>query len=258
MSLADVGAALLRRLDPEQAHQLAIKGLALAKGAGEQKPVFEIMPATKGEAEGVAWVSSEQYRRQASALFKLAKKLKIAQLYICAPGAPQDAVEAAGHPHLKRAFETMLKKRKVSPADWFALRSDFKRHNADLFAWVGDLLKNAPEAHKTLIDGEGDVSTYARAIQRLHGAADFDLTDEEQKAVEALYVGNDGKPALPQPKPDLQKAIKLAQALRSYGSNPTERFLGSLPKSKDPAVLTRLVDAILYLQTHIPPHEKFA
>ncbi|QIF82740.1 quinone-dependent dihydroorotate dehydrogenase [Brevundimonas sp. 'scallop'] len=30
MSLADVGAALLRRLDPEQAHQLAIKGLALA------------------------------------------------------------------------------------------------------------------------------------------------------------------------------------------------------------------------------------
>ena len=30
MSLTDMGAALLRRLDPEQAHQLAIKGLALA------------------------------------------------------------------------------------------------------------------------------------------------------------------------------------------------------------------------------------
>ena len=30
MSLANVSAALLRRLDPEQAHQLAIKGLALA------------------------------------------------------------------------------------------------------------------------------------------------------------------------------------------------------------------------------------
>lgn len=30
MSLTDVGAALLRRLDPEQAHQLAIKGLAFA------------------------------------------------------------------------------------------------------------------------------------------------------------------------------------------------------------------------------------
>ena len=30
MSLTDLGAALLRRLDPEQAHQLAIKGLTLA------------------------------------------------------------------------------------------------------------------------------------------------------------------------------------------------------------------------------------
>jgi hypothetical protein len=99
LKFSELKDAVPTRVAPPKAEMKPpIRGLALAKGAGEQKPVFEIDPAQKG----VAWVSSEQYRRQSANLFRLAKRFDITALYIAAPPVQEKMEDPRDQPSARR------------------------------------------------------------------------------------------------------------------------------------------------------------
>ena len=234
-----------------------IKGLAFAKGAGEQKPVFEIAPVDKDAP--VAWVSSDQYRRQAASLFKLARRFEVTALYIAAPGVEQVLLDAS-IPHLRDLISDKLAEENVSFADWFFVKDLLNDYSIKSFiGFLRETAKLNPKAYDKLAAGKGDYSKMAVTVRRLLNVGAIDqITDDDKKAMEALLLNGQGaieKPEVPSDLLDFSAASKAITA-NSY-NNPTCKFVSGLPTMKNAKVVDRMVRAILAIQTLIPPAESF-
>ncbi len=242
---------------PKMEAKPPIRGLALAKSAGEQKPVFEVKAPQPGEPL-VAWVSSEQYKRQASALFKMARRFDISALYIAAPGV-QVQLTDVGIVHMREALDAALAKKGVSLADWFFTKdrlNDYVVKNYILY--LRTLGKVAPKAYTLIAKGKGEFSVIAKSIKRLLKADVTELTDDEKKAVDVLFTDEDGKsikPPLPADMVGFDTAVKAIKDQHYY--NPTCKFATSLETVKSEDQLVRAAEALLALQAIISPSEKF-
>jgi hypothetical protein len=247
-----------RRVVPPKVEQRQpIRGLALAKAAGEQKPVFEIDP--KSDEGGVTWVSSEQYRRQATALFKVGKRFGIAAIYIAAPAA-QAQIAEAGVKHMSGVIDDRLKAEGLNFADWYFAKEKLGDYYLGSYLkFLRVLLKHAPKAYDKLAAGKGEYSVIAGAIRRLV-AADVlgTMTDDDKKAIDTLLLDDSGKshkPDLPEDLLAFAPALKVIQDNHHY--NPTCKWVSNLGDTiKDASMLRRLTDALLSLQRLIPPSEK--
>lgn len=251
--------AVPRRVVPPKIEQRQpIRGLALAKAAGEQKPVFEIDASNDDGV--VTWVSSEQYRRQATALFKVGKKFEIAAIYIAAPGA-QALVEEAGIKHMSEVIDAKLSTSGLTFADWYFAKDKLSDYSLGTYLkFLRTLLQHAPKSYDKLAAGKGEYSVIAGAIRRIVTAGVLEsLTDDDKKAIDTLLLDDDGKshkPDLPEDLLVFAPALKAIQDNHYY--NPTCKWVSGLGDTiKEPAKLKRLVDALLALQKLIPPSEKF-
>jgi hypothetical protein len=258
LTFDDLRKAVPRREAPTVNQTRApIRGLAFAKGAGEQKPVFEV--TAPEDKSGIAWVSSEQYRRQAAGLFKLGKRFELTALYIAAPQAQQQMADA-GIPHMRDLIDAKLVKDGMSFSDWYYAKDKLNDYNIRQYiTFLRSVLQQSPEAYDKLAAGKGEYSVIAKTSKRLLGTALFsEITDEDRKALDALLVADDGTTAKPDVPKDLKafdSAVKVISTNAYY--NPTCKFVGTLQTGKTADVAGRLVDALLSMQTLIPPSEKF-
>lgn len=257
VSFDDLRGAVPRRVAPPvEKSTPPIRGLALAKAAGEQKPVFSLEP----EVGSIAWVSSDQYRRQSSALFKLGKAFDVTALYIAAPGDAQARVKAAGFPHMAEAIATRMAADGLTLGDWHFMRTTFRAnyYNTGFIEWLRHLLSKNPKAYTRLAQGKGAYSTIAKGLKRTLKSTRVKLTDEDEKALETLLMDDSGKKIEP-PTPTDLKPVKVAHdTLESSYNNPTVKFVDGLPRSTDATALDAFVDAILHLQAAIPPNKKYS
>ncbi|UTC29445.1 hypothetical protein BAMBUS_03630 [Brevundimonas phage vB_BpoS-Bambus] len=245
LSFDDLRAAVPRRLAPPtvSAPTPPIRGLALAKAAGEQKPVFTVSEP----GEKYAWVGSDEYRKQAGAVFKLARKAGIEALYIAAEGAAQKQVIDAGHPHLSIPLGKMFTR-----AGWTMATHEFVRLTfpSDYSNKTSDFLRTlkqvSPEQYDRLAQGDGVYSKLAAALSKVIAKPLVSLSDDERRVMEVL---------LPKPEMKVTKKLQEAQALyktlESHYHNPTSKFVSELKLTKDRA--EDYVSAVLALQSIIPP-----
>lgn len=256
VSFNDLRDAVPRRIAPQrETAKPPIRGLALAKAAGEQKPVFEI---TKPEKGRVAWVSSEQYRRQASAIFKLARRFEVSALYIAAPGV-NEQVEAVGINHLLDEVKAAMEKSGSSFEEWYFSKEKLNDYHVKQYiSFLRNLMIHAPKAYTLLAAGDGDLSVIAKAAKKMIGAKVPVVTDEEKKAIEALLVNAQGAAEKPEEPKQTAKFTAALKVLRDNGYyNPTCKLASSFETLKDKDQLSRAADAILAIQAIFPASEKF-
>lgn len=257
ISFDDLRGAVPRRVAPPvEKSTPPIRGVALAKAAGEQKPVYVI----DADTTTTAWVSSDQYRRQSSALFKLGKAFSITSLYIAAPGESQDVIKAGGYRHLSEVVEAKMLGGGISLADWNFMRTNFRSnyYTTGFIEWLRHLLKKNPTGYTRLTKAVGPYSDMAKGLKKLLAADRVTLAEEEEKALETLLLDDKGqRPKLPEPKALVK--VKVAHAaLESSYNNPTVKFAEGLTRSPDAVAMGAFVDALIYLQTHIPPTVKYS
>ncbi|USN14165.1 hypothetical protein KABACHOK_03290 [Brevundimonas phage vB_BpoS-Kabachok] len=245
LSFEDLRAAVPRRVAPPTpaAATPPIRGLALAKAAGEQKPVFSVHEAN----EKYAWVASDEYRKQAGALFKLARKAGVEALYIAAEGDAQKQVIDAGHPHLSVFLEKMFTRAGWTMATHEFVRLTFPSDYSNKTSEFLRMLKQVnPEQYDRLAKGDGVYSELATALSKVIAKPLVPLTDDERRVMETLLP----KPEIKVTK-KLQAAKVLYNSLESHYYNPTSKFVSELKLTKDRA--EDYVSAILALQSIIPP-----
>jgi hypothetical protein len=255
LTFADLKQAVPTRVMPPKTEMKpAIRGLALAKAAGEQKPVFTV---AAGQTQ-VAWVSSEQYRRQAANLFKVAKRFDIAMLYIAAPGV-KAMLEDADIAHLSAVIDQGLQAHDLTFADWYYAKDRLGGYEIKHYVEFLRLLDAAdPAAYAKLAGGKGEFSMIAKAARRLLPAMGaLELSDEEKKAVDALMVDDFGKVVRPDPPPEMAGYEKALKTITTNYNNPTCKWIKDVQGLKAPLALSRVASAILYMQKLFPPSEKF-
>lgn len=242
-----------RVVPPKEASLPPIKGLALAKSAGEQKPVFEVQAPTADEPLTVAWVSSEQYRRQATALFKVGRRFNLTALYIAAPQAQH---HLTGIPHLRDYITTAMGPEAFD--DWYHARDKLSHYSVKPYlGYLSKLLKEAPEAYDVLAEAPGEFSAIAKAAKRLLLSPLPDLNDDEKKAIDTIIEG-DGTATITTPK-DVETLSKLITALSNqHYYNPTCKFATNLDNVKTTERLIAASEALVYLQALIPPTDKYS
>ncbi|USN15423.1 histidine kinase [Brevundimonas phage vB_BpoS-Kikimora] len=178
----DLREALPKRALPPQTSSLPpIKGLALAKAAGEQRPVFTLEPAQAGQA----WIKGEVYRHHASALFKVARTFDITHLYIVGGDEVEQKMIAHGVPPLADAVHDFFAKQGLTIGDWHGLR-DMSHSLKNYRTWLREAHKAAPAAVKSLMKREGLVSDITGGLMRSLHVELPSMTPEQEKATNAL------------------------------------------------------------------------
>lgn len=241
-------AAVPRRVAPPTpaAKSPPIRGLALAKGAGEQKPVYEVKPA---EAS-IAWVASDEYRRQAGPLFKLARRTGIESLYIAAEGDAQARMTDAGHPHLSARLTEHFAAKGWTLATHEFMRTAFTQsYGNKSLDFLRTLKSVSPDQYARLAQGEGVYSALAAALSRYIAKPLLSLSDEEQRVLEVLCPASAAKA----PK-KLAEAKAIFDTIVPSYYNPTSKFVAELTPSA--ARAEAIVSAVLALQTLLPPTER--
>lgn len=241
-------AAVPRRVAPPTVSKSdpPIRGLALAKAAGEQKPVYEVLPATPT----IAWVASDEYRKLAGPMFKLARKAKIESLYIAAAGEPQRRMAEAGHPHLSVLVENLFTASGWTMADHEFYRQAFRsNYESKAIDFLKNLKRVDAAEFKRLAQGDGVYSALAKKLSPYLDKTEVTLSDDERRVVEVLTPAT--KTAAPK---RLVDAKALNATLKSSYYNPTVKFVQDLKVT--PARAAAFVSAVLALQTLIPPTEE--
>lgn len=239
-----------RIVPPTSTAKPPIRGLALAKAAGEQKPVFEIN--TSGGLK-YAWISSAQHRRQAGALFRLAKRFNVDALYIAAPQVQHMMTEAA-IPHLREAIDKSLVAQETSFADWYYSKDTLEHYTIRPYVeYLRALLPNTA-AYDRLAKGSGAYSTVARQLQRLLRIPESEIKEEEKKALEALLVNEHDTVIKPPRPPEAQalSAILTHMQGSAFYSNPAYGLFQNVRKCEDKVEAMKIVNLILYLQKNFP------
>lgn len=248
LTFDDLRAVVPRRVAPPTAPKdsTPIRGLALAKAAGEQKPVYEVQAPTPT----TAWVSSDEYRKQAGPIFKLARKAGLESLYIAAVGDAQKQITDAGHPHLSVMLEAMFKKAGWNMRVHEYVRLHFRSgYTTKVVDFLLALKGAAPEQYDRLAQGEGAISDIAARLSKYMDKPLIQFSDEERKVLEVLL------PDLDKTVPKaLTQAYKLYGALASYYENPTMKFISELKVKTSNA--ESYVSAVLALQTLIDPTQR--
>jgi hypothetical protein len=248
--------AVPRRIAPPKVEQKQpIKGIALAKAAGEQKPVFEIGP---DDVEGAAWVSSDQYRRHAIGLFKWAKRYGIKALYICAPATSQ-VVKAAGVPKMVDYVAAILAESQLSLLDLWWFKQELAHHGLKGYVnFLRRLREKAPKTYAKLLAADGAYSAIAAGIDHLLPIKVDDLNDDDVKIISCLMWPDE---TLGSHKPDfpdsLKKTSEITKSLAASYHNPTVRFVTDISNTTDPQKLKALASALLQLQKLVPPTQSF-
>lgn len=244
----------MRVTPPASALKQQIRGLALAKAAGDQKPVYEVLGAA--ELGAVAWVSSDQYRRQASALFKLLKRFDIKALYIAAPQASHYMTDAQV-PHLRDALAESLAKKGLTFTDWYFVKQHLNGYAYQkFFDFLRRMDKAAPAQYERLIAGEGYFSKIAAGVRPVLSLDKTTFSDEENRALEAILAEDGQTFKAPEADGSLKKTGELIKFVSSsYYDHPTRKFVNELMEgAKSP--YAKLVSAILILEELFPSNEK--
>lgn len=244
----DLRAAVPRRVAPPTpaVKTPPIRGLALAKGAGEQKPVYEIKAADKG----IAWVSSDEYRRQAGPLFKLARRAGIEALYIAAKGDVQDRVIDAGHPHLTETLESLFAERGWTLTTHEYMRVGFPTsYSNKLMDFLRKLKEVSPAQYDRLAGAVGAFSSVAAGLADYIGRPLVVLSEDEQRVMEALMPSSKDTPP-----ESLVAAKTIYDKIASAYSNPSTKFISELTPTASRA--EDYVSAAIMIQTLVPPTEK--
>jgi hypothetical protein len=242
-----------RTAPPTSLNRQPIRGLALAKAAGEQKPVFEITPPT----ELVAWVTSDQYRAQSAGMFKLARGFQVQALYIAAPQVEHLMVEAKV-PHLKLLIEETAKGLGADLVDWWAVSTKVQSAygTRNFIDFLRDL-SAYEKAYDSFAKAKGaycELATLLRPMLPVFAAPAMQFGDEERRTLSALLNpgGTSPPPAL---TPTLVRYQEIVRSLASTYENPTVRFVDGLTAQKGEGVC-RIAKALVQLQKIIPPDMK--
>lgn len=247
----DLRDSLARRVTPTpDKSKPPIRGLAFAKAAGDQKPVFEIAP----QDETHAWISSAQHRRQAGPLFKLAKSHGINALYIAAPQA-QHLMDENSIPHLKDAIDAKLKERGSSFAEWYYIKDVLQSQVAK--SMITFLAALDDSAYARIVGGKGTYSTIARYAKPYLNISELAGRDEDKKVLEALVADNDDRvhpPVYPKDSRALRKALDSIAGYTFY-SNPASGIVTSLAQFIEPEQANKMIGLLLHLQNAFPPKD---
>lgn len=253
VSFEELRDAMPRRVSPvADKSKPPIRGLAFAKAAGEQKPVFEI----KADEGKYAWISSAQHRRQAGPLFKLAKSFGLDALYIAAPQA-QHEMDEHSIPHLRAAVDLDLKGRGSSFDLWYHTHEIFQSSTAKAFVKFLQLL--TPQDYERLEKGSGNYSEIAKYAKGYLGIDLSAIKDDEKKVLDALVVDNNDRvvtPICPKEAASLKKALAIISDW-NFHSNPASGVISNLHYCKEePAEAHKYVGLLIHLQNVFPPKSK--
>ncbi len=248
------GAVPQRVVAPESERKQRIHGLAIAKAAGDQKPVYEIAPPAEGEVR--AYVTSDQYRQQSVALFKFVKQFDFKGLYIASPTAEAMMAEH-GIPSLADALKDEMAKKDVSFYDWYALDTILDTSAITHYLeFLRKLHKHDAKALGRLTKGKGEYSKLAKLMKPLVTTKIDKMSPDDRKAVQCLIdtKGDAMTQHLSANMLALQEAVKR---FKTSNYNPTRHFVDNTRHGRGDQ-LPRLADAIIQLETLIPPGEEFA
>lgn len=243
--------AMPRRIvPPATTMKPPIRGLALAKAAGEQKPVFEV---NVSGALKYGWISSAQHRRQAGALFRLAKRFDVDALYIAAPQV-QHLMTEAGIPHLREAIDKSLIAQGNSFSDWYYAKDALTHYAIKPFIeYLKGLIAN-PTAYDRLVKGSGPYSSVAQHLRRLLLIPESEVKDEEKRALDALLVDEHDTVIRPPRPPEAAALSKILTYMEStpFYANPAHGIFNNLARAGSKSEALKLVNLILYLQKNFP------
>lgn len=243
-------------MPPQSNERPAIRGVALAKAAGEQKPVFEITP----DHPDAAWVSSEQYRRAAVDIFKLGKRFGLQALYI-ASATSQPLVVEARIPSLRDKIEAELAGRGVTLPDWFAARDLFSSLSTSryrgYFAFLMRVHRHAPDLYAKLETGDDLYAIITRGAKPFTDASLLLNDASESKGADAIVADDAGKRDLAD-ESEAMKATRAATDVISNNTyNPLVKWIDALDSMSKAEDLRRAVEAFLSIQALFPASEKF-
>jgi hypothetical protein len=257
ITFSELRDAVPRRVaPPTNLSRPPIRGLALAKGAGEQRPVFEIKPDPEGHT---AWVPGDQHRRQAAGMFKLAKLFNISALYIAAPQVEATLAEH-GIPSFMERITSDLEERGFTFAEWFYMKDKLDHYQVKPFiTLLGNTHHHCPTGLTRLIKAPGIYGQIAKGYRRYLKAKMPTLDAAEKAALDALLTDQQGKILrLMTPKSLKSFDEGIAGLTQSYSyANPTAAFVSSISTCTDKEKLGTALDALCLLQNLIPPNEKF-
>jgi hypothetical protein len=254
LSLEEVRSAIPRRVAPPSPNRPPLKGIALAKAAGEQRPVFEI--AERAQGETVAWVSSDQYRKAAGPLFKLARRFGLVGLYIVAPGATAHMSDNGVLP-LREALEGLLAKQGVSFTHWYASRNSTDHYSTkNLLDFLGRLMKADAEAYETLARTRGRLGGIARSLRKVSTATLLEMSEEERKACTALLVDADGKAIEVEPPEEIMTLRSAAKEFSDNYGHPVVKFFDHVATMKTTDQIRRAAKAVIHIEKLFPLTER--
>lgn len=233
-----------RALPPTSSASPPIKGLALAKAAGEQRPVFALEPAQTGQA----WIKGEVYRHHASAIFKVARSFDVTHLYIASDAEVEKMVTEHGIPPLMDAVKASLADQGITLEDWHGLRN--MRSELSTFRhWLRAANKAAPEAIAKLTKKKGVVSEVVGGLMRSLDADLPTMTPEQEKATKALI----GTPTVSN---DLKTAEQAWGKATDY-YHPGIAFLKTLRSDRGQERYVETLELLGAMQTKLPLDAKF-
>lgn len=253
LTFEEVRKAIPRRIAPPVNARPPIRGIALAKAAGEQRPVFEIAPRAKGE--NVAWVSSDQYRKAAGALFKLARRFDFAGLYIVAPGSVEVMAEH-GVPPLREAINAVLAEKGTAFDQWYASRNTGHYQIKNLTDYLSRLLVVDAEAYDRFARTRGVLGGIARALRNVSAAHAIEMSEEERRACAVLLVDAAGKAIEIETPEDIKALAAAAKQFSDNYGHPVVKWFDHVAYLKTDDQIIRAGKAVIHIEKLFPLTER--
>uniref|UniRef100_A0AB74UMF9 Uncharacterized protein n=1 Tax=Caulobacter phage BL57 TaxID=3348355 RepID=A0AB74UMF9_9VIRU len=222
-----------------------IRGLALAKRAGEQKAVTEVAFAPE-----TAWVSSDQYRRRPEDTFVVASKFGIKQVYIASPTALKH-VEDAKIPSLKDAIAGKLAdEHKVSLDDIVNLAGKLSSSSTGM-SFFGRAIEQCEADFDALGRMKSGLASYFVAMKPFLVAKVHGWNERERTYIRSLY-DVDGNFQAP-PKSAACVAFEEGYNLlfKSY-NHPIRKFVENLSNANSKEQVEACTKALAGLLRAIP------
>ncbi|AFU86618.1 RIIA lysis inhibitor [Caulobacter phage CcrRogue] len=229
-----------------------IRGLALAKRAGEQMAVTGVETFPAGT---VAWVSSDQYRKKAEDVFVVANKYGIKHIYIASPTA-QKHVEDAKVPTMREAIDAAIQaKHKVSLDDCVVAVQKLST-SSTAYGFYNRAIEKCPADFDRLTRMKSSVAAYFGAVKPLLAAGLVEWTERERSFIKALYEV-DGQFKAP-PRSELTKTFEEGHTkLNATSNHPIRKFLDNTNHATSTEQVTACTKALEALIRTIPLTLKF-
>ncbi|ARB13665.1 hypothetical protein Ccr2_gp135c [Caulobacter phage Ccr2] len=251
VDIDDLRGVVPRRVEgkkPQAVYTPPIRGLALAKRAGEQRAVVEVETDLDG---GVAWVTSDQYRKKPEDTFVVANKFGIKHIYIASPTA-QKHVEEANIPSLRAAVDAALQaKHKITLDECVNLLGKFSS-SSTAFGFFTRAVKHCPAEYDALGRmTSSPLAAFFVALKPFLAANIAEWTERERSYLKSLYEENGSYKAPPKSK-TIQIIEEGHQKVYKHYNHPVRKYLDMMNHASTEAQITACIKALPGLIKAIP------